>query len=719
MSSLPLNPEQQIAVELPVDQHGLILSGAGTGKTRVLAYRVAHLIMNGGLRSNEILILTFTNKASREMKHRVRSLLGGNISLPWAGTFHGVGRKFIEKHTAESGWEKPFQIMDSQDQFSFIKKLLLEQSSQTPEKEKIKGLQFFINKNKENGYRAHSIPANALQNYEYPLVPLYKIYEARTKENRLLDFAELILKPVELFKQDAIANHYHSVFKAILIDEFQDTSPLQYSWLRFLSRDVIPMFAVGDDDQSIYGWRGADAKVLQQFHEELRNVKLIKLEQNYRSNATILSLANFLISHNKNRLGKKLWTERKDGEFAKHLVVSNEHSEAKKIAERIQALLQQGVPANEIAVLYRLNRLSRLIEQQVLQRGIACEVYGGVSFFAREEIKNALAYIRLARNPHDMVSFERVVNVPMRGIGEKSLEQIKTYARDHACSDYTALSQLVAGSQLPPRVLANAKTFIDGVAESIKEIATTPLAYSVKSIITRSGLLDYYKEKQKKSHLDIDRIENIGELVSAAKDYERDQQSEFGLEPGALADLFLDKCALGDSDNETATSEDKIKLMTVHAAKGLEFKAVFIAGMEHGTFPHAGFEGEMDLEEERRLCYVAITRAKEQLTLTSCLSRTIFGSHQTSIASCFFKELPEQLIVTCQELDEITHQSRPTHYSSENATSKNHTRVRHPLFGIGLIIETKGEGDDLQVLVRFDKLGSRWLMAKYANLQKL
>ena len=728
----PLNKRQEAAVHVSATTNCLVLSGAGTGKTSVLAHRIAHLIRDHGYQPNEILTLTFTNKAAREMKQRIKGLLSAYYNPKWAGTFHSIGRKFIDSHSHQCGWQKPIQIIDSSEQAALIKNIFKELKEDF-EKEDVKNCQSFINSNKEKGIRSEDISISKDKPLQNRLLKYYQIYEKKVREGNLLDFSELILSPVELFSQRDIQMLYSGHFKAILIDEFQDTSQLQFEWVTKIANNKVPIFAVGDDDQSIYGWRGADSGILFRFQKELKGVELIKLEQNYRSTSVILDCANHLITNNKSRLEKKLWTSQSGGNLLTLIVAPNEHLEAKEVLSQIKKWSDKGIELGNIAILYRLNRFSRLLEQKFIQNDMSYIIYGGLSFFERKEVKDVLSYLRFIRNHKDTVSFERIINTPSRKVGNQTLLKIRNYMEENSIDAYTAIKNMVKAKLFTNQLTNNLKNFIEIISRGKVLLEEEELPKAIKKIIELSGLFEYYKKESERTITSNDRAENLGELVSSAKDFVKDledaEENEAEMVEGKkvtklqIAELFIDKCALGDYDEEKEVGKDDqsqaVKLMTVHSAKGLEFEAVIIVGMEQGAFPHLGFDSKVDIDEERRLCYVAITRAKKELVMTAATNRTIFGSKQLQSVSSFIDELPKEKIARIyRDLPEI----QETTVSSYSNPVDNYPDcaigaiVNHPQFGTGKIIMIDNQGEDTRIKVKFKYSGLRTLLLKYAPL---
>lgn len=706
----------------------LVLAGAGSGKTRVLVHRIAWLIQAQGLSPGQMLAVTFTNKAAREMRGRIEELLGFSTRGMWVGTFHGLAHRLLKAHWRDAGLEENFQILDSDDQLRLIKRLLKElrlDDSQWPPRQ----VASFINGQKDEGRRAGHIDVGFGDLYLRTMVQIYTAYEVACARGGLVDFAELLLRAHELWlKQPQILEHYQGRFQHLLVDEFQDTNTIQYAWLRVLAGRNMGVTAVGDDDQSIYGWRGAKIENIQQFSRDFSDVRTVRLEQNYRSTATILKAANAVIENNSDRLGKELWTDGVDGEPISLYAGFNEQDEARYVVEQIGKFSAEGLANTDMAILYRSNAQSRVMEEALIRQGIPYRIYGGQRFYDRLEIKNALAYMRLLVNRGDDAAFERVVNVPTRGIGNKSLEVVREFARDHGCSLWQASNAVVVDKLLPARA-ANALAQFTGLIEAMDEDgAEMSLADCADHVIQRSGLKEYHgKEKGEKGQA---RQENLDELVSACKGFETDDDSSSPLA------VFLDEAALDAGDTQADEHEDSVQLMTLHSAKGLEFSHVFLVGVEENLFPHKmSVEEPGRLEEERRLAYVGITRAMNKLTITYAECRRLHGKDSYNSLSRFAREIPSALL---QEVRLKTAITRPVSFGSQvrrpgpamavsGAADMElgesglclGQRVDHKLFGEGTILNFEGSGPGTRIQVNFDDEGSKWLVMSYANLQPL
>ena len=714
-----LNPAQHHAVTTPPG-HQLVLAGAGSGKTRVLVHRIAFLIQRLDVSPHSILSVTFTNKAAAEMRHRIEDVLGHAPAGMWVGTFHGLAHRLLRAHWQEAKLAENFQILDSDDQQRLIKRVIRDlglDEQRWPAKQ----AQWFINGQKDEGIRPQGIQASG-DLFLATMRGIYEAYEAACARTGVIDFAELLLRALDLWRDNAgLLEHYQRRFRHILVDEFQDTNAVQYAWLRFLAKGGESLMVVGDDDQSIYGWRGAKIENIQQFDSDFADAEIIRLEQNYRSTANILNAANALIANNQGRLGKELRTDVGDGEPLALYAAFNEHDEARYVVETIEdALRKDGLKRSEIAILYRSNAQSRVLEEALLREKIPYRIYGGQRFFERAEIKNAMAYLRLLDGRGNDAALERIINVPARGIGEKTIETIREYARAHDVHMWEAIRLMLTVKALPARAsgaLAGFIELIDGLAE---QVLAMPLHQMTQVVIEKSGLLAYHEaEKGEKGQA---RVENLEELVSAARTFENDEDDE--LTP---LQAFLTHASLEAGDTQAAENEDSIQLMTLHSAKGLEFPLVFLVGMEEGLFPHKmSLEEPGRLEEERRLAYVGITRAMQKLVISYAETRRLYGSETYNKVSRFVREIPAPLI---QEVRLSNSVSRPMSTSSMGGGSlfagsaipqtpfNLGQRVRHSLFGEGTILNFEGAGAQARVQVNFENEGSKWLMLAYAKLE--
>ncbi|MGA4531339.1 DNA helicase II [Ectopseudomonas chengduensis] len=714
-----LNPAQHHAVTTPPG-HQLVLAGAGSGKTRVLVHRIAFLIQRLDVSPHSILSVTFTNKAAAEMRHRIEDVLGHAPAGMWVGTFHGLAHRLLRAHWKEAKLAENFQILDSDDQQRLIKRVIRDlglDEQRWPAKQ----AQWFINGQKDEGIRPQGIQASG-DLFLATMRSIYEAYEAACARTGVIDFAELLLRALDLWRDNAgLLEHYQRRFRHILVDEFQDTNAVQYAWLRFLAKGGESLMVVGDDDQSIYGWRGAKIENIQQFDSDFADAEIIRLEQNYRSTANILNAANALIANNQGRLGKELRTDVGDGEPLALYAAFNEHDEARYVVETIEdSLRKDGLKRSEIAILYRSNAQSRVLEEALLREKIPYRIYGGQRFFERAEIKNAMAYLRLLDGRGNDAALERIINVPARGIGEKTIETIREYARAHDVHMWEAIRLMLTVKALPARAsgaLAGFIELIDGLAE---QVLAMPLHQMTQVVIEKSGLLAYHEaEKGEKGQA---RVENLEELVSAARTFENDEDDE--LTP---LQAFLTHASLEAGDTQAAENEDSIQLMTLHSAKGLEFPLVFLVGMEEGLFPHKmSLEEPGRLEEERRLAYVGITRAMQKLVISYAETRRLYGSETYNKVSRFVREIPAPLI---QEVRLSNSVSRPMSTSSMGGGSlfagsaipqtpfNLGQRVRHSLFGEGTILNFEGAGAQARVQVNFENEGSKWLMLAYAKLE--
>lgn len=714
-----LNPAQHHAVTTPPG-HQLVLAGAGSGKTRVLVHRIAFLIQRLDVSPHSILSVTFTNKAAAEMRHRIEDVLGHAPAGMWVGTFHGLAHRLLRAHWQEAKLAENFQILDSDDQQRLIKRVIRElglDEQRWPAKQ----AQWFINGQKDEGIRPQGIQASG-DLFLATMRSIYEAYEAACARTGVIDFAELLLRALDLWRDNAgLLEHYQRRFRHILVDEFQDTNAVQYAWLRFLAKGGESLMVVGDDDQSIYGWRGAKIENIQQFDSDFADAEIIRLEQNYRSTANILNAANALIANNQGRLGKELRTDVGDGEPLALYAAFNEHDEARYVVETIEdALRKDGLKRSEIAILYRSNAQSRVLEEALLREKIPYRIYGGQRFFERAEIKNAMAYLRLLDGRGNDAALERIINVPARGIGEKTIETIREYARAHDVHMWEAIRLMLTVKALPARASGALAGFIELIDSLAEQVLAMPLHQMTQVVIEKSGLLAYHEaEKGEKGQA---RVENLEELVSAARTFENDEDDE--LTP---LQAFLTHASLEAGDTQAAENEDSIQLMTLHSAKGLEFPLVFLVGMEEGLFPHKmSLEEPGRLEEERRLAYVGITRAMQKLVISYAETRRLYGSETYNKVSRFVREIPAPLI---QEVRLSNSVSRPVSTSSMGGGSlfagsavpetpfSLGQRVRHSLFGEGTILNFEGAGAQARVQVNFENEGSKWLMLAYAKLE--
>ncbi|CAL7964011.1 DNA helicase II [Gammaproteobacteria bacterium] len=707
-----LNPPQLQAVTFP---HGnlLILAGAGSGKTRVLVHRIAWLMQNGVSASN-ILAVTFTNKAATEMRSRLEQMLQLPLTQMWVGTFHGLAHRLLRRHWQEAGLPQSFQIIDAEDQVRLLKRIH-KTFSLDPEKWPVKKSVNFINNSKEKGLRPNRVEASNL--VEETLLRVYQAYQEACLSSGLVDFAELLLRSYELWQsQPQLRQHYQERFKNILVDEFQDTNAIQYAWIKTLSLPESSLTAVGDDDQSIYSWRGADSNNMQRLSSDYANVSIIRLEQNYRSTATILNAANAVIARNNNRLGKNLWTKRHGGEPITVYASFNEIDEARYMINKMKAWIEQGNVLHEVAVLYRSNAQSRVIEEQLLYAGVPYRIYGGLKFFERAEIKDVLAYLRFIANHNDDTAFERIINLPTRGIGEATLVILRNYARSQNCSLWQAVQMMLAAQQLSSRSTIALASFTQLINSCMEQIANLEFAELVRLVINITNLrLHYEKDPRERRR---SRLENLDELITAAKQFATDVAE---IDGQLLLNSFLAHAALEAGEQTGDNGNDGVQLMTLHAAKGLEFPLVFLCGMEEGLFPHImSMETEKDLEEERRLCYVGMTRAMQKLYLLYAESRQLHGNTNFRRPSRFLKEIPQELISSDTILNSVAPANSPgvdIQFSDEVSGFSLGQRVRHKTFGEGSIIGFEGQGEFMLVQVKFKREGIKWLSPQYAQIE--
>ncbi len=709
-----LNVQQLTAVNC-TEGNKLVLAGAGSGKTRVLTYRIARLIQNFNVRPSDILALTFTNKASREMKDRIESILKVSSQGLWFGTFHGICRRILKIHWREAELSERFTILDSQDQLRLIKRII--KSNNYDEKlYDPKSIQSFINRKKDNGYRSNNITDKDDEVY----VVIFKDYENILKQTMSVDFADLILKTYELFlSHTQILNYYTKRFRHIMVDEFQDTNLLQFKLLKLLNNDTGSLYAVGDDDQSIYGWRGALSKNIKSFTDQFTNVEIFKLEQNYRSTNKILKVANSLISHNKNRLGKELWTASERGETVKIFEAYNNDEESSFIVDKIKMLERDGYKKSEIAILYRNNFLSRRLEEELNGRGVPYIIYGGFRFFERSEIKDMIAYLRVIVNPDDDSAFERTINNPPRGIGQKTIDIIRKFAKADSRSLWKTIKFLQNDNndEISSRVKTSLTNYISLIEIISDEINDLSLDEILVKIYKESKLKSYYSEQ--KGEEAISKQENIEELFITAENFIKNNYDSEN-----IIDDFLDNAALEAGDYQSKLDSDPVQLMTIHSAKGLEFPVVFLTGLEEGIFPNENRKsGEDFLEEERRLCYVAITRAMKSLYITFANARYLHGSYNYLMPSRFISEIPEELLESVKS-DNYQHVQGKNVIPIRKKDDHKHgfkigQRVKHQKFGSGVVLSYEGEDDNLKLYINFEDYGSKWLVLTYAHLEFL
>ncbi len=718
-----LNDHQRQAVSAPLGNM-MVLAGAGSGKTRVLTHRIAWLMQEEGLSPHEIMAVTFTNKAAREMRHRIEELLEVNVAGMWVGTFHGLTHRMLRAHWKEANLPEEFQIIDSEDQHRMIrriqKSLNLDESRWPP-----KQTQWFINGQKDKAIRPSQIQANG-ELFTDIMLQVYKAYQDLCDRNGLVDFSELLLRSYELLKNNPdIRAHYHRRFKAILVDEFQDTNSLQYSWLQLLADNNASIMIVGDDDQSIYSWRGAKVENIHQFQKDYPGTLIVRLEQNYRSTQTILKAANSVIANNDNRMGKNLWTESSEGELISVFSAYNEADEAKFIVGRIKTWIDHGNLRSESAILYRSNAQSRILEEELIREGIPYRIYGGLKFFDRAEIKDALAYMRMIANRNDDAAFERVVNTPTRGIGNTTLAMLREYAKQHEYSLWRATHALIDGQLLTGRARNALLTFTMLIDTLEKQTADMQLPDQMQHVLQESGLIEFFgNEKSEKAQ---SRVENLEELVKSTYGFDPHHIEVEGLTP---LHAFITHTALESGDSQADKYEDSVQLMTLHSAKGLEFPLVFMCGMEEGLFPHKlSLDDPTGLEEERRLCYVGMTRAMQKLYLCHAECRNMHGKENYPNESRFLKEIPAELKEEVRIKTKIRYPLNTPTFNLTTPTVPKYQpqvsdtgfklgqQVKHGKFGEGTVMNYEGSGQHARIQVRFNRHGTKWLVASFAKLE--
>ena len=728
----PLNDAQRQAVSAPL-LPTLVLAGAGSGKTRVLTHRVEWLVQVEGVSPHGILAVTFTNKAAAEMRHRIETQLGLPSAPLWIGTFHGICHRLLRLHWREAGLPQGFQILDGEDQQRLVKKIIrglnLDDTRWVPRE-----VAWFINAQKDEGLRPQHLKDDG-DPTRHQLIKLYATYEDTCRRNGVVDFAELLLRCYEILREaPGLGEHYRARFKHVLVDEFQDTNTIQYNWMKALVGSTSVPYVVGDDDQSIYRWRGARVENLQQYRKDFNDVQLFRLEQNYRSTGNILDAANAIIGNNSGRIGKKLWTSEGKGAPLRLFRAYNERDEAEFVIGKIREWIARGGKRADNAILYRSNAQSRVFEEYLLAARIPYRVYGGLRFFERQEIKDALAYLRLISNRDDDASFERVVNLPTRGIGARTLEVLRAHSREHVKSMWAAAFE--CNEDLGAKAVSCLQAFLTLIEKLDAETQGLPLHEQVDHVIQASGLVGHYqKDKADKGEA---RLENLEELVSAARGFEPEDTDM----PPLMA--FLSHAVLESGEGQAEAWEDCVQMMTLHSAKGLEFPVVFLCGLEDGLFPHQ--RSIMDvhgLEEERRLCYVGCTRAMRQLYVTYAEQRRMHGVDNFGAPSRFIAEIPLELVEEVRPKVQVSRpvyspQSRPTLQHASRPAGSNLSmsgrrfqdeappgalrlgqRVRHAKFGDGVVLSLEGQGAHARVQVNFERQGTKWLMLGYANLASL
>ena len=708
-----LNEAQRAAVEA-ANGHLLVLAGAGSGKTRVLVHRIVWYIQKERISPYGILAVTFTNKAAAEMRSRIEVLQRRSIGGLWVGTFHGIAHRLLRAHWQEAGLPENFQILDSEDQYRTIRRVLrmmeLDESQYPPRE-----LQWFINGKKDDGLRPQNLETYEVQHTEQ-LARIYQTYQTVCDRSGLVDFAELLLRTHELFRdQKTVLAKYQQRFMHILVDEFQDINTLQYAWLKILAGNTGSVFAVGDDDQSIYSWRGAKMKNMQRFQTDFPSSTLLRLEQNYRSTANILQAANLLITNNTLRLGKKLWTEGNEGDRIEVYAAYNEREEAQFVIDRIAAEQSKGRHYSDNAILYRVSAQSRVMEEELMQSGIPYRVFGGMRFYERTEIKDAIAYLRLAAFKDDDASFERIINFPARGIGQRTMEELRSLAKGENISLWGAAQKMLSLKMISARALGALEQFLKLIRMMSENVYELPLDEAIENVINGSGLIAHYrKEKGERGQA---RIDNIDELITATREFKVDKE-EYG-EMSPLTAL-LGHIALESGEKQAGAHTDCVNLMTLHASKGLEFRNVYLVGFEEGLFPQQRSTGDLvQLEEERRLCYVGITRAQPKLTIIHAQYRRLHGNEYYPQVSRFMAELPEELLSEVRlGTGETQTVFKKDAFLQQNDTGFNlGQRVIHAKFGKGVVLNLEGKGSQARVQVNFEHAGSKWLALAYANLQ--
>ena len=709
-----LNEAQREAVAAPPGNI-LVLAGAGSGKTRVLVHRIAWYLDTEQAAPYGILAVTFTNKAAAEMRARIETLLKRPVGGMWVGTFHGLAHRILRLHWQEAGLPDSFQILDSEDQLRTLRRVIrglnLDENQYTP-----RDAQWFINGQKEEGLRPQHIDSRGDPVREQMLA-IYRSYQQACERAGLVDFAELLLRTHELFRdRDERLAHYRQRFRHVLVDEFQDTNALQYAWLHLLVGPDNHLFAVGDDDQSIYSFRGARMENMQRFRKDFPEPALYRLEQNYRSTTNILKAANALIANNHARLGKDLWAEGATGDKLELYAAYSEHDEARFVVERISASRQLDAAYQDNAILYRVGATSRVLEEALMQARVPYRVFGGMRFYERMEIKDALAYLRLAVYRDDDASFERIVNTPPRGIGQRSMEELRALARRDSVPLWQAAGAVVQGKLMSARALGALERFIELVEQLAQSIRDKGLDEAMDIVIKAGGLVEHYrKEKGERGQA---RIENLEELVNAAGQFTLDKDVHGDVEPMAA---FLSQAALEAGDTQADAHTDAVNLMTLHTAKGLEFDRVYLVGMEEGLFPHQrSSDDPAQLEEERRLCYVGITRARRKLTLSYARHRRMHGSEFYPQPSRFLAEIPQELIDEIRLGGAVTREffnkKAPAAATADSPFGPGQ-RVLHARFGEGTVMNLEGQGSHTRIQVNFEEAGAKWLVLAYANLQ--
>ncbi|MCC8367343.1 DNA helicase II [Xenorhabdus sp. PB61.4] len=709
-----LNDKQREAVAAP-RTNMLVLAGAGSGKTRVLVHRIAWLLSVEHASPFSIMAVTFTNKAAAEMRHRIEHLIGTSQGGMWIGTFHSLAHRLLRAHHLDANLPQDFQILDSDDQLRLIKRIIKAMNLDDKQWPARQGM-WYINGKKDEGLRPRHIESYG-NPVEVTWLKIYQAYQEACDRAGLVDFAELLLRAHELWlNKPQILQHYRDRFTNILVDEFQDTNSIQYAWIRLLAGDSGRVMIVGDDDQSIYGWRGAQVENIQRFLKDFPAAETIRLEQNYRSTSNILKAANALIAHNSDRLGKNLWTEGSEGEPISLYSAFNELDEARYVVSRLKNWLDNGGALKECAILYRSNAQSRVLEEALLQASMPYRIYGGQRFFERQEIKDALSYLRLVANRNDDAAFERVVNTPTRGIGDRTLDVVRQMARDQQKTLWESSQLLIQEKVLAGRAASALQRFIELINALETETQEMSLHVQTDRVIRDSGLWAMYQqEKGEKAQA---RIENLEELVTATRQFSYQDEDEDMMPLQA----FLSHAALEAGEGQADAYQDSVQLMTLHSAKGLEFRQVFIVGMEEGMFPsQMSIDEGGRLEEERRLAYVGVTRAMEKLTLTYAESRRLYGKEVYHRPSRFVGELPSECVTEVRlratVSRPVSHKRLGTPISANDSGYALGQRVRHPKFGEGTIVNIEGSGEHCRLQIAFQGEGIKWLVAAYARLE--
>ena len=716
----PLNDVQREAVAAPPG-HQLVLAGAGSGKTRVLVHRIAWLLATDEVTPWGVYAVTFTNKAAGEMRGRIESMLERPTGGMWVGTFHGLAHRLLRAHWREAGLAEGFQILDSEDQHRCIRRVVRDlelNEAEWPPRQ----IQGFINARKDEGLRAKHLDDEG-DDWLIQVIRVYRAYEQVCERSGIVDFAELLLRSHELCRdREDILGRYRQRFGHLLVDEFQDTNAVQYAWIRLLAGDSGWLFAVGDDDQSIYGWRGARIENIQQITTDFPGVTTIRLEQNYRSTGTILNAANALIANNQGRLGKNLWTAGEKGERIQLYAAFNELDEARFVVSRAAQLVEEGARREDVAVLYRVSAQSRVFEEALLAAGMPYRVYGGLRFYERAEIKDALAYLRLIANRDDDGAFERIVNTPTRGIGARTVDTLRSHARAQEQSMWQAAVQLsTPGGSLSSRAANAVHGFVRLIATLRAQTEGLAIGELMDAVIGASGLLEHYqRDKVDRAQT---RVENLQELITAARQFDPGESDDPEGQSDALT-AFLSHAALEAGEEQAGEWDDCVHLMTLHSAKGLEFPIVFLGGLEEGLFPHQrSSDDPARLEEERRLCYVGMTRAKRQLVLSYAEARRLHGNDYYPHPSRFIREIPEEVIEEVRPRASVTRPVFRKHSDWHDAEPagefKLGQRVEHPKFGEGVVLTYEGQGNHARVQVNFEAVGAKWLVVAYANLQSV